>query len=513
MIFGNPTDMESWVPVKLPHFLRRGDELFFLISSRPYCQLSKAEAEVFDAIDGIRPLMEFGSPGTPARNAIVTLGDSGVVKLVPPQPIQTSPHLVVLEPHMDDAILSVGGQLAKRAGKQQITLVSSVRRSNYTSYWNLERDYFDVEEITALRIAESELVARMLGGRVKVMDTDDAPIRCVPPPRWSRPMFTRIHSEVDSYIASQPEFSDVERMAMRLRTLLAELQPDELWFPIGLGHHVDHRTLRAACFLLLYRDPQLFQSIAVFAYEDLPYSQPAHAEGIRNALTKAGVEFEPQIEDITDVFEEKIQLLSVYASQFKVAAMAPRLSAQVDGSIAKATEVMYRIGKVESAPTEIELGPQQYRDLEQANRVWQFLGTHRTPKDMAIFVLPSGHVGRWSYVLQTLKKNFPHTTICIYMDEDTFQLVGESMDTEGITVRTVSKHMFAWFSVLGREWLNFGTLSIISWWGIPSPRSHLVSLFKLLLPLRERFWIQDLTQFGNAIEAVAHGVVWQGRDG
>lgn len=49
----------------------------------------------------------------------------------------------------------------------KFTLVSVAARSNFTSYYFLDREYFDADAITELRRQESALVMRLLGGRTR----------------------------------------------------------------------------------------------------------------------------------------------------------------------------------------------------------------------------------------------------------------------------------------------------------------------------------------------------------
>jgi hypothetical protein len=44
---------------------------------------------------------------------------------------------------------------------------------------------------------------------------------------------------------------EVAALAEELTQCVTMLEPDELWIPMGLGHHVDHRLTRSACLRML----------------------------------------------------------------------------------------------------------------------------------------------------------------------------------------------------------------------------------------------------------------------
>ena len=70
---------------------------------------------------------------------------------------------MVIEPHMDDAVLSVGGLMLQRCGECEFLIVTIATRSVATSYRDLDREFFDIETVSGIRKAESRIVARLLG--------------------------------------------------------------------------------------------------------------------------------------------------------------------------------------------------------------------------------------------------------------------------------------------------------------------------------------------------------------
>jgi hypothetical protein len=64
--------------------------------------------------------------------------EAAILELIHPIASPAGPHLVVIEPHMDDAVLSVGRRLVHRRGRCRITILSVVKWSTFTSYLVLE---------------------------------------------------------------------------------------------------------------------------------------------------------------------------------------------------------------------------------------------------------------------------------------------------------------------------------------------------------------------------------------
>ena len=134
-------------------------------------------------------------------------------------------------------------------------------------------------------------------------------------------------------------------LAGRLMQDLQMLAPDELWIPMGLGDHIDHRTTRNACVMMLAEARTRFPNIPVVMYEEVPYAAYVdHAAQIRAVFGNSGTRLIRAAEDITDVFGEKLRVISVYASQFKGSYMEPgiRKCAQRD-SEGRFAEVYHRV--------------------------------------------------------------------------------------------------------------------------------------------------------------------------
>ena len=137
-LYENPT----WIPFKLPHFTIKEDAFYFLISHHPFLQPAKPLATMFQSVDGHAPIGELlQSRG--AVEALATLWEQGIIHMAPQASCLQGSKILVIEPHPDDAALSVGGALLLQRANSAKTILSVCSRSNSTSYMAQVRDYLD----------------------------------------------------------------------------------------------------------------------------------------------------------------------------------------------------------------------------------------------------------------------------------------------------------------------------------------------------------------------------------
>jgi hypothetical protein len=107
----------------------------------------------------------------------------------------------------------------------------------------------------------------------------------------------------------------------------------------------------------------------------LPYAADAvgQATQIRAALASSGTRLVRCTEDITDVFEEKLRAASVYASQFKLSYIEPRLRGLAEregGAAGKFGEAYHRIEGEPGLPREgFSLGTGEAPDRDPSAHV------------------------------------------------------------------------------------------------------------------------------------------------
>src|SRR5262249_13808395 len=143
-------------------------------------------------------------------------------------------------------------------------------RSNFTSYYYLDRDYYNIGEISSLRNAEGALFARLLGGRHHALDQAEAALR-YQGGDWSLDWHRRHKLSISAFISHPSSAAELCTWVEAIRAALQGDRADEIWFPLG-GPHTDHQLTRDACLILMREDPKLFEGCEFRFYQDVPYA-------------------------------------------------------------------------------------------------------------------------------------------------------------------------------------------------------------------------------------------------
>jgi LmbE family N-acetylglucosaminyl deacetylase len=391
-----------------PHYRRDGAAVWFLISRHPTLALADdAQIALFDAL---------AAPAAVASlppESLATLAawhEAEVIDVIPPRAPAERP-LVAIEPHMDDVVLSAGGRLLLHRGRRPVVLFSVTRESNVSGYWSLQRAFFDDAAVTALRTAESERIVDLAGGgEHRSLGIPDAPLRFRPAAEWKPESFLRLHDSLAPYLGYPPVESEVRDIARRLAEEILPLDPAEVWIPLGLGGHIDHRTTRAACLRMIAEHWGRFARIPILLYEDHPYATyfPSQLRRVVAAFGAKGTKLVPDPVDITEVFDEKVRLVGVYASQFKARAMEPNLRrrAAETGDGGRLVERAHRLETRPLAPPESELAPDAPELAKIRKRIAPWLARRQSIRDLTI--VAGAALGRYEEAMQVLIETFPN---------------------------------------------------------------------------------------------------------
>lgn len=150
-------------------------------------------------------------------------------------------HLVI-SPHLDDAVLSCGTWLAARPGATVLTLFAGAPRDpSRRTDWDAQSGFASAGEAIAERRREDAQALALLDAT----------------PRW-----------LDFTDGQYGESSSVEMLAAALCTVLRDLRPGTVLYPLGL-FHADHRLAHDAAVVALQGLGDL--RITAHAYEDVPY--------------------------------------------------------------------------------------------------------------------------------------------------------------------------------------------------------------------------------------------------
>ncbi|HZU12538.1 MAG TPA: PIG-L family deacetylase [Chloroflexota bacterium] len=218
---------------------------------------------------------------------------------------------IVISPHLDDAVLSLGGTIFQLAASgDEILVVTAFAGAAGPPYSELARELhvrwgspFDVNR---LRRAEDVAALTRLGAEARHLDIRDAIYRRAASGTW---MYDAGHvGERGEGTLSGPIHPEDGWIPERLVQSVAALAsgPTRIYAPLGIGRHVDH-VLAFAAGRLLSREHD------VTYYEDYPYvevaddfgGRPAELPGWRDVLSGLSLE----------AFRAKVDAFGYYRSQ------------------------------------------------------------------------------------------------------------------------------------------------------------------------------------------------------
>ena len=207
------------------------------------------------------------------------------------------PTALFISPHLDDVVFSCGGLacLLADAGWRTV-LVTAFTRSvvpatGFALACQLDKGLPPDADYMALRRDEDRRAADIIGfDEVRWLDLPEAPHR-------------GYHSAPALFGAVRGDDDVARPLTAAFVALAAELRPDLVATPQGLGNHVDHQQAAAAA-------ADSFGAHATAFYRDTPYA-------IRNpaALALPGTPTALTTFDITAAVDRKIAAAQAYGSQ------------------------------------------------------------------------------------------------------------------------------------------------------------------------------------------------------
>jgi LmbE family N-acetylglucosaminyl deacetylase len=436
---------DNIVPLRRPHFHLRGRQLFFLISKRPYTEFDAIDAELWENIDGTVTIAELRGQFPDVSGQIQKFWDLEIVEVAPARFEEHRKRILVIEPHMDDAVLSVGGLMWLRRNECEFTVLTVVGVSNFTSYCRIDREYFDVKTVTDLRRAESEAVMHVLGGKHRVLDQHDAPLR-YQPGNCTIGWYKKNRRSISAFVNHSSPDAEVESLVESIIPALSSTDAQEIWIPLGVGTSADHEMTRNACLRALMRLPDLCQRVEMYFYQDVPYAImfPQHTAQILDAIGSSGGMVEQVCDDVGEAMPDKLRMLSVFGSQFKPSYMDPKVVACGHQAIASDSgygELRFRIKKLPGRVDQIDFysGREHVRAL--LGRLEKWYPRHRSAKRIRI-LCPMG-VGRWKEDMSFLLEAFPNAILEVHITDDAIDETGRFVSPR-IEIRPVNGLRSAW---------------------------------------------------------------------
>ena len=218
-----------------------------------------------------------------------------------------------VSPHLDDAVLSCGALMVALSGRCEVTVATVFTEASPPPHTRAARAFLrqcgglDALTLFAERQAEDTRVVSALGFGHEHLGVPDAlfrlrqgaggPWRIVPELVHRYPTF---RFDIAKGRVSRGDRHLVDQVADEAEKLAASIGADMVFFPLGVGRHVDHLITRSV--------GERFANRAVY-YADFPYSLRHGVDERfveRHALCRAGW-------DVTDPRKE--ELIRGYATQ------------------------------------------------------------------------------------------------------------------------------------------------------------------------------------------------------
>ncbi|MGF6612795.1 LmbE family N-acetylglucosaminyl deacetylase [Paraburkholderia sp. WSM4175] len=153
--------------------------------------------------------------------------------------MESNQRLLVISPHLDDAVLSCGLLIAAHPGTVVCTVFTAPPVGNMTTDWDRAAGFADACEAMQARQAEDREALGLLSAIPVHLLFCDAQYHATP---------------------------DADELITALNHAVSETKPARIVMPLGLFHS-DHVLVSNACLALMRRQP----ASPFIAYEDVPY--------------------------------------------------------------------------------------------------------------------------------------------------------------------------------------------------------------------------------------------------
>ena len=196
---------------------------------------------------------------------------------------------IIFSPHCDDAFFSLGGAILQGSLKPAI-IYNFFCQTNWTI-----RSIGQVNKITQIRIKEDQRLYHALNCQTYYLMLEDACLRI--------PKNDDDTQYLDPYLIPQQQ-AIWQTIKNIVKNIVSTYTDSRLFFPLGLGNHIDHR-------LIFEAGKQYCHNPNVYFYEDTPYDQTLNNQVIKKHLINNHLNVISQTLKIS-LLEQKISLAKKY---------------------------------------------------------------------------------------------------------------------------------------------------------------------------------------------------------
>lgn len=222
---------------------------------------------------------------------------------------------VIIAPHSDDAILSVGGRLLVNPEVEEFSVLNAFSTCACTILPNLT----DSAEITRLNNAEESAAIGSVGADLQFMYLPEVMLRGYK--KWD--------------VAPEYPKDDAVRNKLTAKILEVAAKANRIYFPLAIGNHTDHLICVDSAKVLLGQGA--FSGKDFFFYEDLPYAIDSPFKIALDSVARyLGRALEERVIDVSEVIDRKVELIASYRTQYdleyakKMKVYAANISGKVD---------------------------------------------------------------------------------------------------------------------------------------------------------------------------------------
>lgn len=272
--------------LKLPHYSCQENQLYFL--GKRFCKLSEEAASFY------RSLLYRQNEVTDYSERLVDellQTQAIMVCNLPKKPASDAPLILVVSPHLDDAIFSIGGLLARLASRYRIHIFTLFSTDPYCIFKELKNDFNRLQE---LRLEEEAAATSFIHSSTFQL-------------KWKEALLREYKDIYESIKQNEP----MDQFISDIINNIPE-NPFVILCPLGISH-VDHRLTRILMDKVIERK-QI--KTPIIYYEDLPYacSEFTEPERLRSCSVKLN----------NDEISRKKKMVKSYVTQ-----LAPGLTLKI----------------------------------------------------------------------------------------------------------------------------------------------------------------------------------------